>query len=262
VALAAVHSPWTLLGVWAGSAGALALAVNLLLFLRLLRDQSDGASSLPRLRTVSRFSFGHSAVALTAWVPDFFVPLLVLRYVDDAANAYYYAAWTIGFSARLLAVNLGNAFTVEGAYAAASLRQLLRLATRLSIAVLVPVVVVLVVGAGVVLRVFGPDYAHAATPLLRYYAVSLVPFTLAAFVVAVDRVRERVAAALTITSVGSVLTIGLDFVLIPRLGISGAGLGWLIGQSAAAAVALATVARTDRRSSSAALDETTGADVA
>jgi Na+-driven multidrug efflux pump len=92
--------------------------------------------------------------------------------------------------------------------------------------------------------------------------VSLIPFTLAAFVVALDRVRERVAAALTITSVGSVLTIGLDFVLIPRMGISGAGLGWLIGQSAAAAVALATIARTDRRSSPSALDETTEAGVA
>jgi O-antigen/teichoic acid export membrane protein len=248
VALVGIDSPWTLLGAWAGSAGALALAVNVLLFRRLLRSGSAGSSSLPGLRAVSRFSFGHTAVALTASVPDFFVPLLVLRYLDEAANAYYYAAWTIGFSARLLALNLGNALTVEGSYAVASLHRLLRSTLLLSVALLGPVVVVLLAGAGVVLQVFGSDYADAATPLLRYYAVSLVPFTLAAFVVAFDRVRERVAAAFTITAVGSALTIGLDFVLIPRMGISGAGLAWLIGQGAAAVVALVTLSRADPRS--------------
>ena len=56
-----------------------------------------------------------------------------------------------------------------------------------------------------------------------------------------DRVsRERFADALLMTSVGTVTAVGLDMVLIPRHGIVGAGLGWLISQTLAALVAMRT----------------------
>jgi hypothetical protein len=56
-----------------------------------------------------------------------------------------------------------------------------------------------------------------------------------------DRVsREWFADALLITSVGTVAAVGLDMVFIPRHGIVGAGLGWLIGQTLAALVAIRT----------------------
>ena len=241
VALSSIHDPWTLLGVWVGAAGALTVGVNAVLFGRLLATD-NGPTQLPGARSIAAFSAGHSTVALASWAPDFFIPLMVLRYLGDAANAYYYAAWTIGFSARLLVVNMANALTVEAAYAEDSLRGLTRSAARLGIVVLAPAVVVLLVGASLVLRVFGPAYV-AAAGLLRYFALSLPPFAIATMVTTFDRVRERFGVALTITFVGSATAVGLDFVLIPAHGISGAGLAWLVGQCVAAAVALVSMGR-------------------
>jgi O-antigen/teichoic acid export membrane protein len=242
VALSAIDDPWTLLGIWVGGSAVLVAAVNGLLFRRLL-EQDRTKQRLPPVSRIARFSVGHTAVALTAWVPDFLVPLLVLRYLDQAANAYYYAAWTIGLSSRLLATNIANAMTVEGAYGERSIKALLRPVIHLVVTVLLPVMGILLLGAGVILQAFGPRYAEEGATLLRLFAISLLPYTVATLVIAFDRVRERFGAALIIVVVGTFTTIGLDMLLIPAHGISGAGLGWLGGQLAAAATALVTSTR-------------------
>ena len=239
VALATLARPWTILGVWMGGATLLTAIVSVLLFGSLLRND-DETARLPRMAMIAKFSVGHTAVALTAWVPDLLVPLLVLRYAGESANAHYYAAWTIGFSARLLAANMANALTVEASYGEISTSELLRSIVRLSVVVITPVILVLEIGAGFVLRIFGHGYAITAAPLLRYFALSLIPSTVVAFVVAVERVHERFGAALLITAFATVSTLALDLIILPRLGITGAGIAWLIGQAGAAVLALAT----------------------
>jgi O-antigen/teichoic acid export membrane protein len=238
VGLAAVESPWTLIGVWVVVAALVAVPVNGLLFRSFLLD--DTASRLPSTRRVIRFSSGQSAVALVAWIPDFLVPLLVLKYAGESTSAYYYVAWMIGFSVRLVALNMASALTVEGAYSEVRFRNLVRSATRLSAIVLLPIVLFLVVAPSIPLQIFGPGYTAGAT-FLRYFALSLIPFTFAAFVIANDRVRQRSAPALAITTAGSAVTIGLNVILIPELGLDGAGIAWLVGHSVAAAVALLTL---------------------
>jgi O-antigen/teichoic acid export membrane protein len=245
VCLSRIDDPWALLGVWAGGTALLVAVVNGLLFRRLLFAEGV-RPQLPGSRRLARFSAGHTTVALTAWVPDFLVPLLILSYLDAAANAYYYAAWTVGFSCRLLAMNLANALTVEGAYADDPISTLLRSVIRLSVTILLPVMAVLLIAAGPLLSIFGVDYADRAAPLLRLFAISLVPFTIATFVVAFDRVRGLFGTALAITGIGTVATIVLDVLLIPGSGITGAGLGWLGGQILAAIAALGLMARSAR----------------
>ena len=91
------------------------------------------------------------------------------------------------------------------------------------------------------MHVFGPGYAEEGAAVLRWFALSVIPFTIVTLALALDRSRERFGDALLITSVATVTTIGLDLVLIPAQGIAGAGLAWLCGQSVAALVALRTL---------------------
>jgi O-antigen/teichoic acid export membrane protein len=240
VALSSVVAPWTLLGVWVGGAAVFVVIVNGFLFWRVLGAATE-PPALPSAPALVRFSVGHTGAAVIAFVPDFLVPLLILAYLDAGANAYYYAAWTVGLSARALAVNVADALIVEAAYGRETFSRLLRMVARLFAVLLAPVVLAVLVGAQLILRVFGPDYADAATGVLRCFALGLVPFTVVTLALALDRVRERFTDALRISSVATVTAVGLDMVLIPRHGIIGAGLGWLLGQSLAALVAIRTL---------------------
>jgi O-antigen/teichoic acid export membrane protein len=242
VALASTDSPWSLFVAWTVPAAVLALGINFVLFRRLLTaDESRGDS--PSKPALARFAVGQHAVAVMAALPDYLVPLLIIGLLSDKDNAYYYAAWTIGFSARLLAVNMANALTVEGAYDRQAIRRLTRTVSKLSAAVLVPVVVVMLVATEQILSLFGARYGGEAAGVLRYFALSLIPFTLVSFVVAIERVRERVRGALVIISAGTITTLALDVGLLAEGGIEIAGIAWLAGQVVSAIVALAVLWR-------------------
>ena len=237
--LVAGANSWTLLAAWLGATVVMVVMVSIVL-VRLAPDPSP--SRLPSRRVLMRFSIGHSAVGLAAWIPDFLVPLIVLTMLGGEANAHYFGAWTIAFAARLLVVNMASALTVEAAAGVDSFGQLGRSTMRLATWVLTPVVAVLVLGADPILNVFGPSYAEAAT-LLRLFAVSIIPSAIVAFAVAVDRHHGRFANALAITATGAAVALVVDVLLLPLLGVTAAGVGWLCGQSLAALIALATMRR-------------------
>jgi O-antigen/teichoic acid export membrane protein len=237
IVLAASASAWAIFGAWVLGLVGLVVVINVALFGRLLKRDRGLPSRLPPRRQLIRFATGHHFVAVTAAIPDSLVSLLVLGFMPGAANAYYYSAWAVSFSFRLLAVNMSNALIVEGALAESKLRSLVLQVSRLALAVVIPLVIIVVLFADQIMRAFGADYAQAAN-LLRLFAVALIPFTIVNFVVAVERIRQRVGPALLIAGVSTVATIGLDIWLIPSAGLSGAGWGWLIGQTLGAAIAI------------------------
>jgi O-antigen/teichoic acid export membrane protein len=247
VALAASASAWAILGAWVLGLVGLVLVINVALFGRLLKREQAVPSRLPSERQLVRFATGHHFVAVTAAIPDSLVSLLVLAFMPGAANAYYYSAWAVSFSFRLLAVNMSNALIVEGALAEDKIRSLVRQVSRLAFVVVIPLVVVVVAFADQIMAAFGPQYTQAAD-LLRLFAVALIPFTLVNFVIAVERIQERAGRALLIAGASTLFTIGLDLWLIPVVGLTGAGWGWLIGQMVGAAIALRLVLRRSPRS--------------
>lgn len=242
VALAASASAWAILGAWVLGLVGLVVVINVALFGRLLRREQTVPSRLPSQRQLIRFAGGHHLVAVTAAIPDSLVSLLVLGFLPGAANAYYYAAWAVSFSFRLLAVNMSNALIVEGALAESKVRSLVRQVSRLAFVVVIPLVFVVVAFADQIMATFGPKYTHAAD-LLRLFAVALIPFTIVNFVIAVERIQERAGRALLIAGASTFVTIALDLWLIPSVGLTGAGWGWLIGQTLGAAIALALTLR-------------------
>jgi hypothetical protein len=116
VALSSIHDPWTLLGVWAGAAGALTVAVNAVLFRRLL-EADDEPSHLPGVRVIGAFSGGHTIVALASSGAGLLHPTPRASIPRLCGQRLLLRSLTIGFSARLLVVNMANALTVEAAYA-------------------------------------------------------------------------------------------------------------------------------------------------
>jgi O-antigen/teichoic acid export membrane protein len=254
VVLAASASAWAIFGAWVLGLIALVLGINAALFGRFLTRERGVRSRLPPRRQLIRFATGHHFVAVTAAIPDSLVSLLVLGFMPGAANAYYYSAWAVSFSLRLLAVNMSSALTVEGALAETKVRSLVLQVSRLAIAVVIPLVVGVVIAADPIMRAFGPRYEHAAN-LLRLFALALVPFTLVNFVIAVERIRQRIRPALLIAGASTVATIGLDLWLIPSDGLSGAGVGWLVGQVIGAVIAIGVAVRRDSGTPSAALSD-------
>jgi len=103
---------------------------------------------------------------------------------------------------------------------------------------LAPAVVILLVEANLVLRIFGREYAENGATLTRLLALGLVPFAVVTLYTAVARVRRQVGRLILLASVSTGINLSLGIALVSAIDIEGAGIAWLVAQTAAAMVAV------------------------
>ena len=233
VVLTSSQDPMAIFGAWVVSAAIIAAVVNVTVLWPEL-SAAQGTGHLPGTGALARFGMAQHAASVVAALPDSLVPLIVIGMLGESANAQYYAAWTVAFSLRLMAVNLANVYTSRAADRMSRDRarsELRPLAFGL--------VSVLVLGglvfAGPVMLLFGTEYA-AGVPVLRWMALGLIPFAYVTLVAAHQRVEGRSAIALVAGSIATLVTLILDVLLLPAVGIQATGIAWLTGWSVAAIV--------------------------
>ncbi|MEV1022677.1 lipopolysaccharide biosynthesis protein [Streptomyces sp. NPDC050264] len=184
---------------------------------------TDGKTSPPSLREMGRFLAGDYTGSLFSLAVVYLVPVLIASQVSSADNAYFYITTTIGGTVNLLAINMGASLTVEGSHDPAQLAANTRAALRRMARIMIPVCGLLFLLAPYVLHVFGQDYADAATPLLRWFAVGAALRVVMETYFAVLRAQSRTSGLAWLQGLLCVLVLGLTLLLLPRMGLTGAG---------------------------------------
>lgn len=177
----------------------------------------------PTLRETGRFLAGDYTGSLFSLAVVYLVPVIIASQVSSEDNAYFYITTTIGGTVNLLAINMGASLTVEGSHDPARLAANARAALRRMARIMIPLCALLFFGAPWILGVFGPGYADAATPLLRWFAVGALLRVVMETYFAVLRAQSRTAGLAWLQGLLCVLVLGLTLLLLPRMGLTGAG---------------------------------------
>jgi O-antigen/teichoic acid export membrane protein len=212
--------------------------VNGLIFARLAprHAHATGARIPPSPRQVGRFLAGDYTGALCVLAVSNLVPVAVAASIGPSVNAYFYVAWMVGGTLDLFAVNMATSLTVEGAFDEATIVANCRAALRKTLFILVPVAVVVAVGAPAGLRLFGPQYAAHGARILQLLAVATLPKALTEMYLGALRALSRTKMIAFIQAVRAVLILGLALVLTNAIGIVGAGVAVLVSQLIVAAL--------------------------
>lgn len=220
--------------------------MNVLIFSRLIpihiRDHSAVETPL-NLGRSAWFAGSDYVGSLILIAVNNLLPLLILDRVGAAAAAYFYLAWTIAYTLYLVTTNMCTSLIAEAAadearlnvYSYKALIQILRL--------VVPVVILVELGAPLLLRLFGQAYSDEATTLLRLLCLSAIPNVVTTLYVNIQRVRVRMSAVVTLTVVLCGMVVVQSYALLGLLGITGVGVAWLVSQSVVAIVLLLTEMR-------------------
>ncbi|MEU1332500.1 lipopolysaccharide biosynthesis protein [Streptomyces sp. NPDC005865] len=198
---------------------------------------TGGTARPPTAREVGRFLAGDYTGSLFSLAVVYLVPVLVASQVGSVDNAYFYIAATIGGTVNLLAINMGASLTVEGAHDPALLAANTRSALRRMALLMLPVCGVLFLAAPLILRLFGRGYADAATPLLRWFAVGALLRVVMETYFAVRRAQNRTSGIAWLQGLLCVLVLGLTLLLLPRMGLAGAGVAEVCSLAVIVAVA-------------------------
>jgi O-antigen/teichoic acid export membrane protein len=248
VAVAAQHGiflAWTLpmLG--------LLVPVNLFIFRRALRVSAADSSRTSIIsgftrRRLIRFLAQDYAASATAQAAVTLLPILIVGLLGARANAYFYMPFMIVTAFDLLFLNMANALMVEASFDESRLPELLRSVLRRCVALLVPGVVILIVGAPLILAPFGASYVEHGTSVLRILALGSIFRALIPLFEAVSRVegnsgRTMVAQAAVFVLLGSFVVAGHSS------GLPGVAVAWVAAYAIVAASVAPTIARVLKR---------------
>ncbi|WP_414719611.1 lipopolysaccharide biosynthesis protein [Streptomyces sp.] len=234
---------------WVAATAVSVFPLGWLVFRRLVPRHAratEGHAKAPSLREVGRFLAGDYTGSLFSLAVVYLVPVIVAARVGSEDNAYFYVTATIGGTVNLLAVNMGASLTVEGSHDPGRLAADTRAALRRMARIMLPVCAVLFLGAPWILGVFGAGYADAATPLLRWFAVGAVLRVVMETYFAVLRAQSRTAGLAWLQGLLCALVLGLTLLLLPRMGLTGAGVAEVVSVAVIVAVAAPRLYRTVR----------------
>lgn len=259
--LVAFAASFAATGVFVSWVVAIAFSVvplGLLVFRRLVPRHiaaTDSKAEPPSLREMGRFLAGDYTGSLFSLAVVYLVPVLIASQVSSADNAYFYIATTIGGTVNLLAINMGASLTVEGSHDPAQLAANTRAALRRMARIMLPICALLFILAPFVLHVFGAAYADAATPLLRWFAVGAALRVVMETYFAVLRAQSRTSGLAWLQGLLCVLVLGLTLLLLPRMGLTGAGVAEISSLAVIVAIAAPKLWRVVRAAPAAPMPE-------
>ncbi|MER8157077.1 lipopolysaccharide biosynthesis protein [Streptomyces sp. NPDC094472] len=231
---------------WVASIAVSVLPLGWLVFRRLVPRHitaTEGRARPAGHREMGRFLAGDYTGSLFSLVVVYAVPVIVASQVSAADNAYFYITTTIGGTTNLLAINMGSSLTVEGSHDPARLAENCRAALRRMARIMIPVCLFLFVFAPQILGVFGDGYAEAAAPLLRWFAVGAALRVVIEVYFAVLRAQSRTSGLAVLQGLLCVLVLGLTLLLLPRMGLTGAGVAEISSLSVIASIAAVRLRR-------------------
>ncbi|WP_405857852.1 lipopolysaccharide biosynthesis protein [Streptomyces sp. NBC_01515] len=209
----------------------------------------------PTLREIGRFLAGDYTGSLFSLAVVYLVPVIIASQVSSEDNAYFYITTTIGGTINLLAINMGASLTVEGSHDPARIAANTRAALKRMARIMLPICGLLFIGAPYILGVFGAGYADAATPLLRWFAVGALLRVLMETYFAVLRAQSRTGGLAWLQGLLCVLVLSLTLLLLPRMGLTGAGVAEISSLAVIVAIAAPKLFKTLRAAPAAELPE-------
>ena len=109
---------------------------------------------------------------------------------------------------------------------------------KLIMLILVPAVLLMLLVGDKLLLLFGGAYSENAAWLLRILALSALPLSINYIYFGMRRVEMQMRIVILLSLLIAVATLGLSFILLPEMGIIGAGVAWFASQGAVMAAVI------------------------
>lgn len=222
-------------GIFTGIGTAFLIAIVVALFLFIPKVYKGYFPRLAwdreMLKQVLPFSFTNYLSGLLNNIPTFIYPLLILNVLGADQNAYFYMAWMISMVLGVIPGSLAQSLFAEGSHNPGRLgggegRRALSLAVLLTI----PAAGVIALLGGWILHFFGPAYAQNGTGVLRILVLSIIPLCVNSFFMTVNQVKKRTPLIICQSAFLAVISIGLGYWLLCKVGIEGIGIAYVIAQ--------------------------------
>ncbi len=208
----------------------LGTVAGVLLQLWLLRTQFTRKVDLQvlRLGSLVRYAAGNYVGDLAWSAPGLLFPLLVVGLLGAEANAYFYIAWAIAGLLVGIPAAVASSLLAEGSHSRGETTEHLRRAFELTLALVIPAIVLCWVAAPLLLGLFGAPYAANGVETLRLLSLAALPLSINMLHLTAARVDRDISRILVISAASGLGALILAAVLGPAQGATGIALAYLV----------------------------------
>jgi len=218
-----------------------ALLVCFLLFLPRVQGGYRPFFALNRkaVNDIMHFSFANYISNLLWGAPAMILPIMMVNLSGAELTAYFYIAWAIAGTPAIVSGALSTSLFAEGSHDEDGVGLNIWRSLKISFLTLVPAIILILAIAPWLLDLFGGAYAENGVTLLRILALSALPLTINIIYLAIKRIEKKLKVLVGLSAFAAIAALGLTYLLLPVMGIDGAGIAWLITQGTIALVVVA-----------------------
>lgn len=165
--------------------------------------------SIAATRRIRRYSAGSYIAGLIGGLPMQILPLIILARFGPSQNAYWYTAMAVATLLYQLPGSVGQALLAEAAHDPSARRPLMRRATLMICAVMLPVLTATYLAAPLGLKLLGHGYANGSLDPLRWLVVAGVMSSVNYLAGTVLYLAKRTLVITVINAVNAVIVLGL-----------------------------------------------------
>ncbi len=179
-----------------------------------------------------RFSLANHAAEIMKWLPTFVLPLVIVNVFGPDMGAYFYVAWIVASMLFAVPYSVGFSLLAEGSYQPEKIKSDTARAARFTYLLIIPIALFLFFAGDRLLSLVGGSYSDEAFDLLRILSLSAIPVAFNSLHIAVSRIRRQTIPVICFYGFPALVTIGVGYILVERMGLSGIGVAWISSQLA------------------------------
>jgi O-antigen/teichoic acid export membrane protein len=222
----------------------LAVPGVILLAILVFLPRCTGRSRLPlaldvwRLVPLVPFALSNLAshvLTVLAWQV---LPLAVIALAGAEAAGFFYIGWAVVSLALIMTQQLSLSLFAEGSHNLQGLPQQAKEALFVGVALGGFFAVLVYFLGDLILLLFGREYVAQSSNVLKVLAAATPLAAVTYIYLGIERVRQHMIPLVTVSALVTLVMLGSVIILVPRLGIIGAGYGVLVGYGVGALLSL------------------------
>jgi O-antigen/teichoic acid export membrane protein len=195
------------------------------------------------LKQIFTYSISNYFARLILQIPYPLISLMVVNTLGAENNAYYSVAWSIAAILQIIPSSTFNSLFAEIANDEKAERFNVFKSLRQMLYIAVPAIIFTFFISGYLLLIFGQGYSENGVWVLRLMAIATLPWGINYLYVSIARSGNNMSGAVKLTVLSQGLSLLLIYILMLKTGLIGIGIGYLIGQSLAASIAVVLLLR-------------------
>lgn len=180
------------------------------------------------LRKLRAAALQHHLLNLALQAPALILPIEVTVLLSATANAWFYISWMISGLFLVLPYALTTALYAASSAQPTTLAQKIRFTLVLAIVTNGITVAILLLGANLILALFGHTYAEQAALCLRILSIAAFPLIIKDHYISICRIQKQLAYALLLITSGVMVELCAAALGAYLAGLTGLSLGWVI----------------------------------